>query len=197
MAWLDSDVDSVPFGAAGGLIGRLMSLQQSQGLYLPAQGFPPFAPTGANGTGGSAPSPANSVGPVVQNTAQPASAPQPPDYGQTQNIRIGDYWMPQFGRAQPAPASPADFGDRLSAGFQSWAHTPLGNPFAAVANGIAGFNEGRFVPDLATQRSPQQSPIDQRTALAAADSEAGSNIPQRVLMRGRLRPGSAYPYRRF
>ena len=53
--------------------------------------------------------------------------------------------MPQFGGAgtsQPDQPTP-DLGDRLSAGFQSWAHTPLGNPFAGIANGIAGFNSGQ------------------------------------------------------
>jgi hypothetical protein len=196
MGLLDSD-DPAPFEAVGGLIGRLMSLQQSQGQYLPGQGFPPYEPDGANGTGGYAPSPTSSVGPVVQSTAQPASAPLPPDYGQTQNIRIGDYWMPQFGRAQPAQAAPPDFGDRLSAGFQSWAHTPLGNPFAALANGIAGFNSGQFAPDRAAPQSLQQPPVAQIARSAAAASEPNGSIPQRVLMRGRLRPGSAYPSWRF
>jgi hypothetical protein len=68
-----------------------------------------------------------------------------PDYGQTQNMAIGDYLMPQFGRAdipQPAPPPP-DLGDRLSGGLQSWAQTPAGNPFAALANGITGFNAGQ------------------------------------------------------
>jgi hypothetical protein len=101
---------------SGGLFGRLRSLQQEQNQYLPGAGFD-----------------------------QTPSVPQTPDYGQTQNITIGGYQMPQFGRADIAPPlrQPPDFGDRLSAGFQNWAHTPVGNPFAALANGIAGFGSGQ------------------------------------------------------
>jgi hypothetical protein len=41
----------------------------------------------------------------------------------------------------------------LSAGFQSWAHTPVGNPFAALANGVSGFSSGqRSDPAAVAQR---------------------------------------------
>ena len=39
--------------------------------------------------------------------------------------------------------SPLSLGDRLSAGFQSWAHTPVGSPFEAIANGIQGLSTGQ------------------------------------------------------
>jgi hypothetical protein len=38
---------------------------------------------------------------------------------------------------------PPDLGDRLSAGFQSWAHTPIGNRFAALGNGVVGLGSGQ------------------------------------------------------
>jgi hypothetical protein len=103
-------------GESGDLLGRLLSLQQEQRQYQPGAGF--------------------DQAPSVQQT---------PDYGQTQNVAVGGYQMPQFGRADISPRlqQPPDFGDRLSAGFQNWAHTPVGNPFAALANGVAGFGSGQ------------------------------------------------------
>jgi hypothetical protein len=77
-------------------------------------------------------------------------------------MKIGNYQMPQFGNAdtsQTVPPAPG-LGDRLSAGFQSWAHTPLGNPFAGLANGLAGFGAGQTVaatgpaPSHAAAQSP-------------------------------------------
>jgi hypothetical protein len=100
---------------SGGLLGRLLSLQQQQSQYQPGAGFD-----------------------------QSPSSPQTPDYGQAQNLAISGYQMPQFGRAdisQPLQ-QPTDLGDRLSAGFQSWARTPVGSPLASLANGIAGFGSG-------------------------------------------------------
>ena len=92
------------------------------------------------------------------------AGPQTPDYGQTQNIAIGDYRMPQFGRADVSQAisQPPDLGDRLSAGFQSWAHTPVGNPIAALANGIAGLGSGQRTDPSA---NPQQDLNSQYQAL--------------------------------
>jgi hypothetical protein len=145
MGLLDSYFDPEQFEAGGGLIGRLLSLQQMQGQYLPSDGSNPQL--SAN-NGQTAAAPMSAPFPMPRPTSPgngPAIEPQTPDYGQTQNIPIGDYQMPQFGRAdvsraaQPLP----DFGDRLRAGFESWADTPVGNPIAAVANGIAGLVSGQ------------------------------------------------------
>jgi hypothetical protein len=154
MGLLDSYFDPEQFEAGGGLIGRLLSLQGMQGQYLPSAGFN----SQASADGG-------------QAVAAPMSVPLPmpwptlpgdgPDYGQTQNIPIGDYRMPQFGRvdASQAVQQLPDLGDRLRAGFQSWAHTPVGNPIAGLANCIAGLGSGqRSDPAGLAQQIPQ--PVD-------------------------------------
>jgi hypothetical protein len=149
MGLFDSYFDPQQFEAGGGLVGRMLSLQQQQGQYQPADGFGlPYgqAPERAN-MPEAAVSASGPIPPVLQNLPPPP-AWQTPDYGQTQNIPIGNYQMPQFGRPeppQPAP-QPPDLGARLGAGFQSWAHTPVGNPFAALANGITGYTSGQRVP---------------------------------------------------
>ena len=144
-------------GGGGGLMARLFPQPQGDG------GAPSQQPSPFDGTAPAAPvpffgatmptvpvSPAAASAPTSASTS-PAGAPASPavpptrDYGQTRNIAIGNYQMPQFGRAPPLPsvdpnASSPSLGDRLYNGFQSWAHTPLGNPVAGVANGIAGFN---------------------------------------------------------
>jgi hypothetical protein len=129
----------------GGLLGRLRSLQQEQGQYQPGAGFDqtsvPQTPSSAD-------------------NGQAPPTPQTPDYWQTQNIGIGGYQMPQFGRAdilQPLQ-QPPDLGDRLSAGFQSWAHTPVGSPMAALANGITGFGSGQRTDQAAVAPSQTPSP---------------------------------------
>jgi hypothetical protein len=51
---------------------------------------------------------------------------------------------PMVSATQPMAAQPSSsFGDRLSAGFQSWAHTPVGSPFEAIANGVQGLTTGQ------------------------------------------------------
>ena len=131
MSIFDDYTDPNQFEAGGGLLGRLISLQRQQAQYQPAQGFEPISS---------------------------ASAGDTPDYGQTQDIRIGDYRMPQFGRAESPQVVPVpDLGGRLSAGFQSWAHTPVGNPFAALANGITGFSLGQPVGQTVPQDVPSRS----------------------------------------
>jgi hypothetical protein len=119
MGLFDSYFDPQQFEDGGGLLGRMLSLQQQQGQYQPGEGFGvPY---------GQAPERAN----TAEGAASPPAAWQTPDYGQTQNIRIGSYQMAQFGRPEPPQAAPQppDLSDRLGAGFQSWAHTPVGNPF--------------------------------------------------------------------
>lgn len=147
MGWFDDhiDVDPAQFMAGGGLYGRLDSLLPQQGFYQPTPGSP--FPSVSGNASSSPPMSGLSVSPQGSATGSAAPWPVsslPRDDGQTLNMRIGDYWMPQFGRAEtPPPVAAPTFADRLSAGLQSWAHTPLGNPVAALANGVAGFNAGR------------------------------------------------------
>lgn len=170
--------------AGGGLYGRLLSLQEQQGQYQPSQG--PDATGGQLSTAASAPQ-----FPSAASSTPIASSSQ--DSGPNSYLRIGDYWMPQFGGAgtssQPGQPTP-DLGDRLNAGFQSWAHTPLGNPFAGIANGIAGFNSGQYVSQPTPQASPRNDTSQQRPVsddgLPSPPAPAGSN-QQRMLV-GRVLP---------
>jgi hypothetical protein len=141
MGLFDSYFDPQTFSGEGsGPFSGLLALQQEQAQYQPAVGF--------------------TQTPLMPQTPSPAATAlsAPADSGQTLNIGIGGYQMPQFGRADvPPPAmQPPGFGDRLGAGFQSWAHTPVGNPFAALANGVAGFGSGQRT-DQAGLTAPQTS----------------------------------------
>jgi hypothetical protein len=128
MGLFDDYLDPDQFQDSGGILGRLLSLPQLAQLQ-PGTGFDPQSPE------------------------------TPPD-GQTQNMTTsGNIPAPRSGGAdvpQAAPPSP-DLSDRLSAGFQSWAHTPVGNPFAALANGMAGFNAGQRTD--AAGAVPSQTPL--------------------------------------
>src|SRR5262249_33749056 len=151
-------------------LDRLLALQQQQGLYQPPQGFgvandqtpaggsinqpAPVLPS-QSGTAAMTPLPSPGVA-NWPSTGQPAPASPTPDRGPPAYIRVGDYLMPQFGPIDaPQTAQPPshDLGDRLWAGFQSWAHTPVGNPFAALANGIAGFKSGQYIEPAAVQQN--------------------------------------------
>ncbi|GKQ52877.1 hypothetical protein [Bradyrhizobium sp. Ce-3] len=149
--------DPAQFEAGGGLYGRLASLQPQLSFDQPTQGSP-FPPV--PGATGLTPAATNRDTVPTDGVTAPGApltpSSWPRDDGQTLNMRIGDYWMPQFGRAEPpAPVIAPTFGDRLNAGFQSWAHTPLGNPFAGLANGIAGFNTGQSSADWNGQYAPE------------------------------------------
>lgn len=154
------------FEPGGGLYGRLLSLQPQLSFDQPAPGspFPPVPVAASPGLPANNRETALVDGAPVPASPQTAPSSWPRDDGQTLNMRIGDYWMPQFGRAEPpAPATAPTFGDRLNAGFQSWAHTPLGNPFAALANGITGFNTGQRSVGWTGQPTPE-TPDDQGTS---------------------------------
>jgi hypothetical protein len=160
MGLFDSYFDPEQFQASGGLLGRLLSLQGQQDQYRPGVGFD--GQSSAYGQPVAAPQTPASLpvaSPASPNVAPAPIAPQSPDDGQTQNIAIGNYQMPQFGSADIAQAAPPslDLSDRLNAGLQSWAHTPVGNPFAAIANGITGFNSGQRAD--AAGITPTQTPL--------------------------------------
>ena len=230
MGLFDSYFDPDQFEASGGLIGRLMSLQQQQGQYQPGQGF--------DGSSGQA----DAGGPAtVSGNAVARAAPGEP----TSFMKIGDYRMPQFGSTDasltvqptqptpglgdrlasgfrswantpvgnpfealangiigssaaqrsdanglvPTPAQAPDLGGRLSAGFQSWAHTPLGNPFAAIANGIAGFDSGQRTnpapmppdPRSRSEVSPSPAPAIQDVTLAPMKPQMANGSASRVM----------------
>src|SRR5229473_864170 len=100
MGLFDSYFDPQQFQDGGGLLGRLLSLRQQQGQYQPDAGFDPQIPA----AGPSPSMPQTPVSVAMPQSTMPApeatsSGLQTPDYGQTQNIAIGDYQMPQFGRA--------------------------------------------------------------------------------------------------
>jgi hypothetical protein len=164
--------------AGGGLLGRLVSLQQQQGQYQPSQGF--------DASGGQpVPVMSPSQFPSAASSTPLASIPQAS--GPTANLPIGG-----AGTSQPDQPTP-DLGNRLSAGFQSWAHTPLGNPFAGIANGIAGFGSGQIV----SQPTPPASPARNDTSQQRAVSDDGPPSPpataassQRMLV-GRVLPRSS------
>jgi hypothetical protein len=153
MGFFDRYFEPQEFEVGRGLLGRLQSLQGDQSAYQAGGQFGgwPDARLAGNPSSG----PATSQRPIEQLSAAPAeTGPQYPD-GVSSLMRIGNYFMPQFGAsqavqsAQPQP----DVGDRLSAGFRSWAYTPVGNPFAALANAITGFTSGQFAstPPLSSQ----------------------------------------------
>lgn len=59
----------------------------------------------------------------------------------------------------PAVSPGPDIGARLGAALQGWAQTPVGSPFAALANGITGFNNAANAPpNGSSSPAPTQSP---------------------------------------
>jgi len=147
MGLFDSYFDPEQFQDSGGLLGRLLSLQQQQGQYQ--QALDPDQSYGAR--------PPAQPARITMPAPRPAM-PQAPDAGSRPSIAVGDYQMPQFTNADAPLAVQQQpvFGDRLSAGFQSWAHTPLGNPVAGIANAVEGFNSGQRT-DLAGVASSQMT----------------------------------------
>lgn len=129
------------------------------------------------------------------------------DYGQTSNIPIGNYMMPAFGTPDPAQlpmnaqatqgqlapvapqAVPAPQQGGFMTGFQNWATTPVGNPMAALANGIRGFTTGQTTDptEIAMQERRQRfgalvSVLGPKKALIAInDPEAGKLMLQDAL----------------
>ena len=148
MGLFDSYFDPEQFQDSGGLLGRLLSLQQEQGQYQSGPGF--------NVEPDSASVPKEPA--AMPMPVQRPTLPQTPDERPRQTVAVGDYQMPQFGSADASQVvQQPGIGDRLNAGFQSWAHTPVGNPFAALANGVSGFSSGERTDPvgIAASRSSQ------------------------------------------
>lgn len=124
----------------GGIIGRLIEQLSAQNQYQPSQGF------GQN--------------PMDANAAAPEQA-SPIGVGGYQMPRLGDASLYQSSPAAiPQTAQPAQYNPQpqqpqapsflqqpqsspLATSFQSWANTPVGNPMAALANGISSLSSGR------------------------------------------------------
>lgn len=190
-----------------GLTGWLESLQQ-QSAYQPDAfaGWPQFGPT-ASPTVEAAPPSTTAIAATPQAPVSPPTypgnrltlpAPGPPDIP-SGSIPIGDYLMPQFGTMQaPQNHLSPDLGDRVSAGFRSWAYTPVGNPFAALANAITGFTTGQFASAPALQSSGARlrslMPLQEDSASPAAAAPAFPSI--RTLPVARVLPRRAPAPRR-
>jgi hypothetical protein len=151
MSLFDDYFDPEQFQLGGGLFGRLLSLRPD---LDPSQ-------AGAGDASPQDPSDAQATA-VSQAPLQPVASQASLNAGSAQNIAMPDNSQPAMPAStvasQAAPPSP-DFGARLSAGLQSWAQTPVGSPFAALANGITGFNNaanGSFIgpPAPASTQSP-------------------------------------------
>lgn len=141
--------DGYGFGDSdqGGLIDRLFAQLGVQGQYQPSQGF--------------APNPMDATAAMPQQQNAPIGVG---DYmmprvggGFPQNVQPGNYapqpmqqpiaqQMPQQA-LQQQPALPSVLQQPQSSplmnSFQSWANTPVGNPMAALANGISSLGSGR------------------------------------------------------
>ena len=207
MGFLDDFFDPDQFQESGGLLGRLSSLPQ--GLFASSQpvvsqtpldatsaarGAAAFDPTQSFAASSDSPPPS-----VDSNVSQPS--PLSFDLGAHLNAGFQKWAQTPVGNPfaalangiagfnavqptdaafigppAPPPAQTPDFGDRLGAAFQSWAQTPVGSPFAALANGITGFNTGQtsvapaVSPPMATRMpsdaSDQSSPGAQNPANA-------------------------------
>ena len=141
MGLLDGYFDPEQFQASGGLLGRLLSLPQMQGLYQPSIDFDPRVSTDNGQAAGVQMSvPLAMPRPILQSNG-PAVNPQTAVYQPTSDI---DYRVAQSGRADVSQAVQQfpDAGNRVNAGFQSWAHAPAGNQIASLANGIPGLSSG-------------------------------------------------------
>lgn len=174
MGIFDDYFEPQQYESGRGLTGWLEALQQ-QDAYQP-------------GRFGGWPQPGSIVNPTMERApgVQPAPVPATPSYPApfavgnvpiptprpvdipSGGIAIGDYLMPQF-EAAPVQAQP-ELGDRLSAGFRSWAYTPVGNPFAALANAITGFQTGQY-----TAAPPLKPPADDATNPVASPAVPAAN----------------------
>jgi len=139
---------------------------------LPAgQQQPTFADRLSAGLYGLAHTPLGNPGAGLANAAAGFSAGQRTD---------------QVGAAPSPPSQTPDLGGHLRSGFESWAHTPVGNPFAALANGLSGFGSGqRSDPEAVAQamlRSPPtaagQSPGPASTVAAGTHGDAARGEPR-------------------
>jgi hypothetical protein len=157
MGLLDGYLDPEQFQASGGLLGRLLSLPEMQGLYQPSPDdldqapsvpqMPPLRPMPWPTLLGYGQSLSNSQTAASNLTSQ---------YQALRPV-LGDH------NAMLATVNPAlspDPGNRLSASFQSRAYTPVGNPMAGLASGVAGLGSGPRTDPAGLARQILQPRID-------------------------------------
>lgn len=205
MGFFDDYFDPQQYVPGRGLTGLLESIQQHQN-YQPGgfAGWPqsdPAANPGIERPPGQQPllpqaTPTMSVGQPAQYPVGgvPMPMPRPADFP-SQSIPVGNYLMPQFGAGQGglhAETLP-DIGERLGAGFRSWAYTPVGNPFAALANAITGFNSGQLaLAPIARPRHPlirQFAQSSEEPAITAPAAPTQAQPAIRMFARRRFAPG--------
>lgn len=144
MALFDDYFDPDQFQDSGGLFGRLLSLHPELDFSAPDGSGNSQSPLGSAAVSTQTPPPStasqvlpSASGPFVA----PAAASDTAEHVATDSIASTPS-AASTSDPQTAPVSP-DIGARLSAGLQGWAQTPAGSPFAALANGITGFNTGQ------------------------------------------------------
>ena len=190
MGFFDEYFEPQQYQGGRGLTGWLEALQQQQ-AYQPS-GFAGWLQPGSivNPTTESAPRPQSDSVPATPSYPAPFAVgnvaiptPRPVDIP-TGGIAIGDYFMPQFGAAH-VQAQP-ELGDRLSAGFRSWAYTPVGNPFAALANAITGFQTGQYTaaPPLQSLADDPTNPLTNPFVPAASPAIRTQRIAPTLTRRG-------------
>jgi hypothetical protein len=177
MGLLDDYLDPKQFQASGGLLGRLLSLPQMQGLYQPGMDLDPRVSTDTGQAAGAQMSVAMPR-PILQSNGPEVNL-QTQVYRRAQDIPIGVYRMPQFGRLDVSQAmhQPSDPGDRLSTSFQSWSNTPVGNPVAALANGIGGPSSGRRTDAGGDTSNPDRSRTDRADGSSNTSAIASEQPP--------------------
>lgn len=180
MGLFDDYTDPQQFQGSGGVLGPMFSwpqqLDPSQSgagaQNLPSDNSLAAASANADGSQAASPGIAARLGAGLQSWAQtPVGSPFAAlanginafNAAQPASAADGSFIGP------PAPASTAapDLGARLGAAFQSWAQTPVGSPFAALANSINGFNTGQT--SVANAATAAQKPV------ATQDSDDRAN----------------------
>lgn len=181
MGLFDDPFDLGQFQDSGGLLGRLVSALPQLNLSPSGAGIDRQNPasgdsqpavsadTGNSQVAASEPDIGARLGAGLQSWAQtPAGSPFAAlangisGFNNAANASL-------IGPPAPASTQTPDLGGSLGAAFQSWAQTPVGNPLAALANGINGFNTGQTsIPSarLTPARTPAQAPDNSNGANA-------------------------------
>jgi hypothetical protein len=201
MGLFDDYIDQDQFQDGGGLLGRWFSLQPQLNASQSGAGSDP---------GNS--SPGNSPPPTFADASNALAASPSPDIGARLGAGLQSWAQTPagspfaalangisgfnnaanasfIGPPAPTPTQSPDLGDRLGAAFQSWAQTPVGSPFAALANGVTGFNTGQTsVASAASAPAQAQTPDNSGQANALVQNppiapvgNAALSVPARRL----------------
>lgn len=128
------------------------------------------------------PSQQSSATPTPLPRPRPSPVPhyvEPPDYGQTQNVTVGTYGMPMFGRADSAASSNdgstgnsrswsatsgPGLGDRAMAGLSGLVTNAHTGPIGTLLGGLSGFVTGQRTDPAYLQQ--QQKNLTEQALLA-------------------------------